>query len=108
MSDRSAFPNFFRTVPSDESLAPGLATLMHYYGWKQLSILAEGEPQFLQLLPLLKESLSRVNVTVKDAVQFTAGNLTEASETIFVSTYHTIRHKMYYPEEGIDDQSNVM
>ena len=50
LSDRSVFPNFFRTVP--ELLPPALATLMHYYGWKQLSIqarLTEEEPQFLKV-----------------------------------------------------------
>ena len=49
LSDRSVFPIFFRTVPSDESLAPVLATVMQYYGWKQLSILTEGEPQFIKV-----------------------------------------------------------
>ena len=38
--------NLFRTVPSDELLVPVLVTVMRYYGWRQLSILTEGEPQF--------------------------------------------------------------
>ena len=51
LSDRSVYPNLFRTVPSDESLAPALATLMNYYGWRTLSILTEQEPQFTTVHP---------------------------------------------------------
>ena len=51
LSDRSdsVYANSFRTVPSDEPMAPALATLMQYYGWRQLSILTEGEPQFMKV-----------------------------------------------------------
>ena len=46
LSDRSVYPNLFRTVPSDEPLIlvlAALATVMQllYYGWKILSILTE-------------------------------------------------------------------
>ena len=112
LSNRSVFPNFFRVVPSDELLPPALATLMRYYGWKQLSILTEEEPQFLkvfihdeclvsiymhmnkqllymdcmQLLPLLNVSLSRASISVKDSVVFTAGSPTvPAATNILVS-----------------------
>ena len=50
LSDRSVYPNLFRTVPSDESLAPALATVMRYYGWRTLSILTEQETQFMQVV----------------------------------------------------------
>ena len=49
LSDRIVYPNFFRTVPSDELLAPALATVMKFYGWRQLSILTEEEPQFIMV-----------------------------------------------------------
>ena len=49
LSDRSMYPNVFRTVPSDESLAPALATVMQYYGWTTLSILTEQETQFTEV-----------------------------------------------------------
>jgi ABC-type branched-subunit amino acid transport system substrate-binding protein len=48
LSDRSVYPNLFRTVPSDEPLASALATVMQYYGWRTLSILIEQESQFIQ------------------------------------------------------------
>ena len=52
LSDRSVYPNLFRTVPSDESLAPALATVMQYYGWRTLSILTEQQAQFTAVHPL--------------------------------------------------------
>ena len=74
----SGRPNFFRTVPSDESLPPALATVMQYYGWRQVAIVTEREPQFLQLLPILNGSLSQAGVSFEN--HFTS----EAVETIFV------------------------
>ena len=52
LGNRSVYPNLFRTVPSDESLAPALATVMQYYGWRTLSILTEQESQFVQVSEL--------------------------------------------------------
>ena len=59
----SGKPNFFRTVPSDESLPPALATVMQYYGWRQVAIVTERETQFLQLIPLLNSSLSQAGIS---------------------------------------------
>ena len=80
----SGKPNFFRTVPSDEVLPPALATVIQYYGWRQVAIVTEREPQFLQLLPLLNSSLSQAGISTVN--HFTS----EAKETIFV------RHKNNY------------
>ena len=55
LSDRSVYPNLFRTVPSDEPMAPALATVMQYYGWRQLSILTEEEQQFLTVFVPLSQ-----------------------------------------------------
>ncbi len=58
LSDRSAYPNLFRTIPSDEPLAPALATVLQYYGWRTLSILTEQESQFIQVSELEKYSIN--------------------------------------------------
>ena len=50
LSNRALYPNLFRTVPSDESLTPALATLMNYYGWRTLSIITEQESQFIKVI----------------------------------------------------------
>ena len=104
LSDRSMYPNLFRTVPSDESLAPALPTVMQYYGWRTLSILTEQESQFIQvselhyysgvvklitlllfkLLQFLDVSLSAASIFIENSAQFNIGNLSEAADTIFV------------------------
>ena len=50
LNDRSVYPTLFRTVPSDEVLAPALATLMNYYGWRKVAILTEKKPQFEKVI----------------------------------------------------------
>ena len=72
--------NFFRTVPSDELLPPALTTVMQYYGWRQVAIVTEREPQFLQLVPILNASLSQAGITVD---YFIGGR--SMAETIYVS-----------------------
>ena len=111
LSNRSLYPNLFRTVPSDESLAPALATVMQYYGWRTLSILTEQETQFtevtcihnsnqlykmyqcheissylfsVQFFQLMDASLSAASISIENSVQFNRGNLSEAADTIFV------------------------
>ena len=78
----SGRPNFFRTVPSDESLPPALATVMKYYGWRQVAIVTERESQFLQLLPLLNGSFSQAGISFVN--HFTSGTV----EAIFVRHMH--------------------
>ena len=45
LSDRSIYPRVFRTMPSDEVLAPALASVMNYYQWRRMSIVTESDQQ---------------------------------------------------------------
>ena len=49
LSDRSVYRNFFRTVPSDELQVSAVFAIMESYGWRQLSVFTEEQPQFLQV-----------------------------------------------------------
>ena len=77
--------NLFRTVPSDESLPPALATVMQYYGWRHVAIVTEREPQFLQFLPILNGYLLQAGMAID---YFIVGMST--AETIFVSLHCNI------------------
>ena len=50
LSDRSVYRSFFRTVPSDNLLVSGLATILDTYEWRQVSMFTEEQPQYLQVL----------------------------------------------------------
>ena len=43
------YPNLFRAVPSDEPMAPAVATVMQYYGWRQITVITEEELQFVEV-----------------------------------------------------------
>ena len=49
LSDRSVYSRFFRTVPSDELLGSAVAAIMESYGWRQLSVFTEEQPQFVEV-----------------------------------------------------------
>ena len=49
LSDRSVYQSFFRTIPSDNSLVSGLATILDTYEWSQVSVFTEEQPQYLQV-----------------------------------------------------------
>ena len=49
LSDRSVYRSFFRTVPSDGLLVSAVATIMNHYGWRQLSVFTEEQPQYLEV-----------------------------------------------------------
>ena len=85
LSDRSSFPNVFRTVPSDESLAPALATLMQYYGWRKVAIVTEREQQFLDLLPLLNSSLLDSDISIVHRIS--ESTLIETQQNVFVRVF---------------------
>ena len=61
---------------------------MQYYGWRQVAIVTDREPQFLQLLLILNGSLSQAGISFVN--QFTS----EAVETIFVRHMHTFHDNL--------------
>ena len=84
LSNKLLYPNLFRTVPSDELLPSALATVMEFYGWRQVAIVTDREPQFLELLPLLSDNLSRAGISKH---YYVVGISTEA---MFVRKFRSI------------------
>ena len=46
LDDRSRFPNFWRTYPSEDNLADALVAIVREYGWRQLRIITQQESLF--------------------------------------------------------------
>ncbi|XP_030053533.1 extracellular calcium-sensing receptor isoform X2 [Microcaecilia unicolor] len=64
LSDKSQFPSFLRTTPSDEFQSLGIARLIAFFGWTWVGILAENNDYGLIGSQMLKEELIKAGVCV--------------------------------------------
>ena len=49
LSDRTRFPSFFRTYPSDVNSVPAFVALLRSFGWKKVCVITEEVNLFLQV-----------------------------------------------------------
>ncbi|XP_029441474.1 extracellular calcium-sensing receptor-like [Rhinatrema bivittatum] len=64
LSDKSRFPSFLRTTPSDELQSLGIARLITFFGWTWIGILAEDNDYGQIGSQLLKEELLKIGICV--------------------------------------------
>ncbi|XP_029441473.1 extracellular calcium-sensing receptor-like [Rhinatrema bivittatum] len=64
LSDKSRFPSFLRTTPSDEYQSLGIARLITFFGWIWVGILAEDNDYGLIGSQMLREELVKAGVCV--------------------------------------------
>ncbi|KAJ1080407.1 hypothetical protein NDU88_000615 [Pleurodeles waltl] len=64
LSDRSQFPSFFRTIPSDDFQSLGLAQLVIHFGWTWVGLLAEDSDYGQQGIQIVKQELMTAGVCI--------------------------------------------
>ncbi|KAM3926790.1 extracellular calcium-sensing receptor-like [Leptodactylus fuscus] len=64
LSDRSQFPSFFRTVPSDVFQSKGLAQLVLHFGWTWVGLIAVSEDYGQQGIQVIKQELLKAGSCV--------------------------------------------
>ncbi|XP_030051263.1 extracellular calcium-sensing receptor-like [Microcaecilia unicolor] len=64
LSDKSRFPSFFRTVPSDEFQCLAIARLITFFGWTWVGIFAEDNDYGLIGSQMLNEELIKAGVCI--------------------------------------------
>ncbi|XP_075433988.1 extracellular calcium-sensing receptor-like [Ascaphus truei] len=64
LSDRTQFPSFFRTVPSDAFQSQGLARLVLYFGWTWVGLVALGNDYGQQGIQVIKEEILKAGACV--------------------------------------------
>jgi len=46
LNDRTRFPNFWRTYPSEDNVVGPILAIVRHYGWEQLKIITQDETLF--------------------------------------------------------------
>ncbi|XP_075433993.1 extracellular calcium-sensing receptor-like [Ascaphus truei] len=64
LSDRTQFPSFFRTVPSDAFQSRGLAQLVLYFGWTWVGLVALGNDYGQQGIQVIKQEILKAGACV--------------------------------------------
>ncbi|XP_073403140.1 extracellular calcium-sensing receptor-like [Dendrobates tinctorius] len=64
LSDKTQFPSFFRTVPSDTFQSHGLAQLVAFFGWTWVGLMAEDTDYGLEGIKATKKEILRSGACV--------------------------------------------
>ncbi|MEE6517371.1 hypothetical protein FKM82_027535 [Ascaphus truei] len=64
LSDRTQFPSFFRTVPSDAFQSQGLAKLVLHFGWTWVGLVALGNDYGQQGIQVIKQEILKAGSCV--------------------------------------------
>ncbi|KAJ1080402.1 hypothetical protein NDU88_000611 [Pleurodeles waltl] len=64
LSDKTQFPSFFRTIPSDDSQSRGLAKLVMHFGWTWVGLLAVDSDYGRQVIYILQQELIQGGVCI--------------------------------------------
>ncbi|XP_053319875.1 extracellular calcium-sensing receptor-like [Spea bombifrons] len=64
LSDRTQFPSFFRTVPSDSFQSQGLAQLVLHFGWNWVGLIATGNDNGIQGIQVIKQEILKAGACV--------------------------------------------
>nr|XP_033779253.1 extracellular calcium-sensing receptor-like [Geotrypetes seraphini] len=64
LSDRTHFPSFFRTIPSDSFQSQGLVQLVTYFGWTWVGLLATDNNYGQQGIQIIKRELVKAGVCI--------------------------------------------
>uniref|UniRef100_H3AFX3 G-protein coupled receptors family 3 profile domain-containing protein n=1 Tax=Latimeria chalumnae TaxID=7897 RepID=H3AFX3_LATCH len=62
LSDRTQFPSFFRTIPSDNFQSYGLVHLLLYFGWTWVGLMGSEDEYGLQGSQIVKEEMAKAGV----------------------------------------------
>lgn len=49
LADKKKYPNFFRTVPSDNAVNPAVVKLINYYNWSRVGTLTQDVQRFSEV-----------------------------------------------------------
>ena len=80
LSDKSLYPNFYRTIPPDNYQADAIASLMLFFNWTYVSILAIDNTYGRTGAQILNEKFQKHNICVSVNAIFSQGSSNEYKE----------------------------
>ncbi|XP_030639104.1 gamma-aminobutyric acid type B receptor subunit 2-like [Chanos chanos] len=70
LANKRKYPNFFRTVPSDSVVNPGVVRFLRHYGWSRVATLTKDDPKFSEVRADLIELLKNADIQTASAEAF--------------------------------------
>eukprot|EP00064_Thunnus_orientalis_P007822 superscaffoldBa00000890_g7844 len=70
LADKKKYPNFFRTVPSDNAVNPAVVKFLSYYNWSRVGTLTQDVQRFSEVRNDLTSELEKANIQIADTESF--------------------------------------
>ncbi|XP_063785730.1 extracellular calcium-sensing receptor-like [Pseudophryne corroboree] len=90
LSDRTQFPSFFRTVPSDAFQSQGLAEMVNHFGWTWVGLVASDTDYGQEGIKVIKQEIARSGACVAFTEYITSvlsyKNIRDIAKVIKIST----------------------
>ncbi|CAB1436021.1 unnamed protein product [Pleuronectes platessa] len=70
LADKKKYPNFFRTVPSDNAVNPAVVKFLNFYNWTRVGTLTQDVQRFSEVRNDLTNELEKGNIQIADTESF--------------------------------------
>ncbi|KAF7691344.1 gamma-aminobutyric acid type B receptor subunit 2 [Silurus meridionalis] len=70
LADKKKYPNFFRTVPSDNAVNPAVVKFLNYYNWSRVGTLTQDVQRFSEVRNDLTNELEKADIQIADTESF--------------------------------------
>ncbi|XP_051926540.1 gamma-aminobutyric acid type B receptor subunit 2 isoform X3 [Hippocampus zosterae] len=70
LADKKKYPNFFRTVPSDNAVNPAVVKFLNYYNWSRVGTLTQDVQRFSEVRNDLTSELEKADIQIADTESF--------------------------------------
>ncbi|XP_063042041.1 gamma-aminobutyric acid type B receptor subunit 2 [Engraulis encrasicolus] len=71
LADKKKYPNFFRTVPSDNAVNPAVVKFLRSYNWSRVGTLTQDVQRFSEVRNDLTNELDKADIQIADTESFT-------------------------------------
>ncbi|XP_061114576.1 gamma-aminobutyric acid type B receptor subunit 2 [Conger conger] len=70
LADKKKYPNFFRTVPSDNAVNPAVVKFLNHYNWTRVGTLTQDVQRFSEVRNDLTSELEKADIQIADTQSF--------------------------------------